>query len=145
MNRKLIQSRWCYRCKILSLWISSLHILGFFYIHCILYSLYVLYFENVLQERACTGVGWGIRPKPIFQHWGGWGVKKWPFWGVLTLWMAPYVNVNRFQAKSGQIRNTFESLISREKKMIETSFLYLMIDTQQQNSYLSQSRILNQS
>ena len=48
-----------------------------------------LYFENVFQEYGCTGVGWGVSPKRIFEYRGGLGVQKWPFWGVRTLWMAP--------------------------------------------------------
>ena len=68
MNNKSIQNSWCYRCKLLSLWISSVHILGFF--------LHSLHFENVLQEYACTWVGWGVRPKRIFEYRGGWGVKN---------------------------------------------------------------------
>ena len=44
----------------------------------------------MFQEYACTGVGWGVRPKRIFEYRGGWGVQKWPFWGVRTLWMAPF-------------------------------------------------------
>ena len=48
-----------------------------------------MYFENVLQKYACTGVGWGVRPKRIFEYRGGWGIQKWSFWGVRTLWMAP--------------------------------------------------------
>ena len=27
-----------------------------------------LYFENVLQEYACTGVGWAVRLKSIFEY-----------------------------------------------------------------------------
>ena len=80
MSSKSIQSTWCYRYKLLSLWISTI------YFWIILHS---LYFENVLQEYACTGVGWGVRPKRIFEYRGGWGVQKWSFWGVRTLWMAP--------------------------------------------------------
>ena len=52
--------------------------------------LHTLYFEDVSQEYACTGVGWGVRPKRIFEYRGGWGVQKWPFLGVRTLWMVPY-------------------------------------------------------
>ena len=44
----------------------------------------------MFQEYACTGVGWGVRPRRIFEHRVGWGVQNWPFWGVRTLWMAPY-------------------------------------------------------
>ena len=80
MNSKSIQGSWCYRCKLLSLWISSLHILGFF--------LHSLYFENVLQEYACTGVGWGVRPKRIFEY--KWvGVKKGCF-GTYVLYGWPH-------------------------------------------------------
>ena len=43
----------------------------------------------MFQEYACTGVGWGVRPKRIFEYRGGSGVQKWPFWGVHTLWMVP--------------------------------------------------------
>ena len=43
----------------------------------------------MLQEYACTGVGWGVWPKRIFEYRGGWGVYKWSFGGVRTLWMAP--------------------------------------------------------
>ena len=55
--------------------------------------LHSLYFENMFQEYACTGVGWGVRPKRIFKYMGGWGVQKWSFWGVRTLWMASILAV----------------------------------------------------
>ena len=48
-----------------------------------------MYFEKELQVYACTGLGWGVRPKRIFEYRGGWGAQKWPFWGVRTLWVAP--------------------------------------------------------
>ena len=81
MNSKSNQSSCCYRYKLLFLWISSLHILVLF--------LHSLYFKNVLQEYASTWVGCVVRPKRIFEYRGGWGVQKWPFLGVHTLWMAP--------------------------------------------------------
>ena len=28
----------------------------------------------MIQEYACTGVEWGVRPKCIFEYKGGWGV-----------------------------------------------------------------------
>ena len=81
MNSKSIQVADAIDASSLSLWISSLQILELF--------LNSLYFENVLQEYACTGVGWEVRPERIFEYRGGWGVQKWPFLGVRTLWMAP--------------------------------------------------------
>ena len=81
MNSKSIQNTWCYRYKLLSLWIISIDILGFFYIHCILKMCY----KNTLAQ----GWGGGLRLKRIFEYRVGWGIQKWPFWGVHTLWMAP--------------------------------------------------------
>ena len=43
----------------------------------------------MLQEYACTGVGWGVKLKRIFEYRVGWGVSKWPFLGVHTLSMTP--------------------------------------------------------
>ena len=102
MNRKLIKSSWCYRCKLLSLWISSLHILGYFCIHCILKMCY----ENTPVQ------GWvGVRLKRIFDYRDSWGVQKWPFGGVSTLWMAPWPGVicsdpgSQLEAASGKLEN----------------------------------------
>ena len=81
INSKSIQNTWCYRYTLLSLWISKIDILGFFYIHCILKMCY----KNTLVQ----GWGGGVRPKRIFEYKGGWGAQKLPFWSVRTLWMAP--------------------------------------------------------
>ena len=47
---------------------------------------------------------------------------------IIHLWRHNYTNFNRFLEKSGQIRGTFETLISREKKSIEPNLFYQMID-----------------
>ena len=100
MNSKLIQSSWCYRYKLLSLWINSIHIIGFFYIQCILKMCY----KNMLVQ------GW-VRGKAKAYFWvQGWvGVQKWPFWGIRTLWMAP-----------SQILETFSQIL-----IIYTLHVYL--------------------
>ena len=49
MNSKSIQNTWCYLYKLLSLWISTIDILGFFYIHRVMKMCY----KNMLAQ------GWG--------------------------------------------------------------------------------------
>ena len=84
MNSKSIQNTWCYRYKLLFLWISSIDILRFFK--------NLLYFENGFQEYACTRVGWGVSPKRIFEYRGGWGVKNGHF-GAYVLYGWPHSSV----------------------------------------------------
>ena len=70
MNSKLIQSSWCYWYKLLSFWVSLIHILGFFYIKCIL--------------RMCY-------KNTLVQGWGG-GKAKAYFWvQVFDLFMYMYI------------------------------------------------------
>ena len=83
MNSKSIQNTWCYREKLLSLWISSIDILGFFYIHCIL--------KMCLKNTLVQGWGGG-KAKAYFWVQGWVGVQKWSFWSVRTLWMAPWMD-----------------------------------------------------
>ena len=63
-----------YRCKPISLWITSLHILKFFYI------LKMCFMITLVQ-----GWGWGARSRRIFEYRGGWWVQK-LFSGVRALW-----------------------------------------------------------
>ena len=54
-------------------------------------------FENMLQEYACTGVEWGVRPKRIFEYRGerGGGLKNGRFWAYV-LYGLPLIEDNPY-------------------------------------------------
>ena len=58
---------------------------------------------------------YGQRPKRIFEYRGGWGVQKWPFRGVRTLWMAPYAKEVLSGAESKPL-NLFDRAFVHEKR-----------------------------
>ena len=68
MNSKSIQKTWCYRYKLLSSQISTIDILGLFYIHCILKMCY----KNTLVH----GWGGGYAQSVFFSTGVGGGFKN---------------------------------------------------------------------
>ena len=79
MNSKSIQNTWCYRYKLLSLWISTIDILGFFYIHCIL----KMCFKNTLVQ------GWGGGKAKAYFWVQGWVGSKNSHFGAYVLYGWP--------------------------------------------------------
>ena len=80
MNSKSTQNAWCYRYKLLSLWISSIGILGFLLHSCIL----KMCFKNTLVQ----GWGWGQSQSVFFSTGVGGGFKM-SIWGRTYLMDGP--------------------------------------------------------